>query len=132
MKLGLTCGSAALMALLSTWASPSSAQLIPQPWGSVGVRNDETTFSVGVRALDLGVELGSGTENSVGVDVLTFFNIPLTQRRVSPYLGVGFYSEDQGIAVSGGVQANPADRLMLGVGYHSIRGINGQVGIRLF
>jgi opacity protein-like surface antigen len=105
------------------------AQLIPQPWVSVGSRNSETTFSVGARALNFGVELGRGTEDSTGVDALAFVNLPLIDQ-VSPYVGLGVYSEDQGVAVSGGVQLNPTDRLILGAGYHSIRGVNGQVGFR--
>ena len=107
----------------------AAAQLIPQPWVSVGSRNDETTFSAGARALNLGVELGLGTEDSTGVDALAFVNLPLIDQ-ISPYVGVGIYSEDQGVAVSGGVQVNPTDNLVLGVGYHSIRGVNGQVGLR--
>ncbi|NJL36060.1 MAG: hypothetical protein HC840_07400 [Leptolyngbyaceae cyanobacterium RM2_2_4] len=107
----------------------AAAQLIPQPWVSVGSRNDETTFSVGARALNFGVELGLGTEDSTGVDALAFVNLPLVDQ-VSPYVGLGIYSEDQGVAVSGGVQINPTDNLILGAGYHSIRGVNGQVGFR--
>jgi len=110
-------------------AGEAAAQLIPQPWVSVGSRNSETTFSIGARALNFGVEFGLGTEDSTGVDGLAFVNLPLIDQ-VSPYVGLGIYSEDQGVAVSGGVQVNPTDNLILGAGYHSIRGVNGQVGFR--
>jgi hypothetical protein len=73
--------------------------------------------------------LGTGTDDSTGVDGLVFINLPFV-RQVSPYVGLGLYSEDQGIAVSGGVQLHPTCHLMLDVGYNSVRGINGQVGVR--
>ncbi len=38
--------------------------------------------------------------------------------------------QHEDIAVSGGVQVGAADNLFLGVGYNSVRGVNGQVGIR--
>ncbi|NEO32901.1 MAG: hypothetical protein F6K36_21245 [Symploca sp. SIO3C6] len=106
-----------------------TAQLLPQPWVSVGGREGETTFSAGVRAFNLGVEFGWGTDDSTGIDGLVFFNLPFLNQ-ISPYLGLGFYSEDEGVAVSGGVQLNPGNNLVIGVGYHSIRGLNGQVGFR--
>lgn len=105
------------------------AQLIPQPWVSVGSRESEVTYSLGARALNLGVELGHGTEDSSGVDALAFIDLPFISR-ISPYVGLGVYSDDQGLAVSGGVQVNPDRHLILGVGYHSIRGFNGQLGVR--
>lgn len=104
-------------------------QLIPQPWVSVGSSEDEVTFSVGARALNLGVELGRGPDNSTGVDALAFVNIPFVNQ-VSPYVGLGYYSEDEGVALSGGVQINPTQNLILGAGYNSVRGVNGQVGLR--
>lgn len=110
---------------------PAQAQLVPEPWVSVGSQDGETTFSVGARAFNLGVELGFGEDDSTGVDALAFLDVPLVSRirRVSPYVGVGLYSDDQ-VAVSGGVQVAPTRNLTLGVGYHTERGVNGQVGVR--
>lgn len=73
--------------------------------------------------------MGTGTDDSTGVDGLVFINLPVVSQ-ISPYVGLGLYSEDEGVAVSGGVQLNPTRHLMLGVGYNSVRGINGQVGLR--
>ncbi|PPS41172.1 hypothetical protein B1A85_17815 [Chroococcidiopsis sp. TS-821] len=105
---------------------PVNAQIIPQPWVSVGGREGDVTFSVGARAFDFGVELGRGPNGASGVDVLRFLSLPV----ISPYVGIGLYSEDQGIALSGGLQVNTANNLVVGVGYNSVRGVNGQVGIR--
>lgn len=128
----LVCGAIVLTALASLEAAPAAAQLVPQPWVSVGAQSDDVTLSAGIRALNLGLEVGKGPADSVGVDVMTFFNVPLAPGQLSPYVGVGYYSDDEGVAVSGGVQVNPSERLVLGVGYHSIRGVNGQIGFRLF
>ncbi len=106
--------------------SQASAQLIPQPWVSVGGKDGDITFAVGARALNLGVELGSGPDGATGVDVLKFLSLPV----ISPYVGLGYYSEDKGIAVSGGVQVGAADNFFVGAGYNSVRGLNGQLGIR--
>lgn len=105
---------------------PVKAQLIPQPWGSVGVKDSDVTFSVGARALGFGVELGKGPDGATGVDVLKFISLPV----IAPYVGVGLYSEDKGVAFSGGVQVGTASNLFLGVGYNTVRGVNGQVGVR--
>jgi hypothetical protein len=104
----------------------AQAQFIPQPWVSVGVEHSDATFSVGAKVVGFGVELGFGSGDSTGVDVLKFINLPV----ISPYVGLGLYSDDEDIAVSGGVQVGAADNLFLGVGYNSVRGVNGQVGIR--
>jgi hypothetical protein len=104
----------------------ASAQLVPQPWVSVGVKDSDVTFSVGARALDIGVELGNGPDGATGVDVLKFLSLPV----ISPYVGLGLYSADKGVAVSGGVQVGAADNIFLGLGYNSVRGVNGQVGLR--
>jgi opacity protein-like surface antigen len=106
--------------------SQVSAQLIPQPWVSVGGKDGDVTYSVGARAFDLGVELGNGPDGATGVDVLKFLSLPV----ISPYVGVGYYSEDKGVAVSGGVQVGASDNVFVGAGYNSVRGFNGQVGIR--
>jgi hypothetical protein len=106
--------------------SQASAQLIPQPWVSVGAKDGDVTYAVGARALNLGVEVGSGPDGAAGVDVLKFLSLPV----ISPYVGVGYYSEDKGVAVSGGVQVGATDNVFVGAGYNSIRGFNGQLGIR--
>lgn len=116
--------SLALVILLAP--QPAASQLVPRPWVSVGVKDDDPTFSVGTKAIGLGVELGAGPDGATGVDVLKFVNLPV----VSPYVGLGLYSEDKGVAYSGGVQVDASDNLFVGVGYNSVRGVNGQVGIR--
>ncbi len=102
------------------------AQLVPQPWASVGGKDGDVTYSVGARAFDFGAEFGVGPDGATGVDVLKFISLPV----VSPYFGLGYYSDDKGVAVSGGVQVGATDNVFLGVGYNSVRGINGQLGIR--
>ncbi len=116
--------SLGLLGLFSS--SPASAQLIPQPWVSVGGQDGDVTYAVGARALNLGVEVGSGPDGSAGVDVLKFLSLPV----ISPYVGLGYYSEDKGVAVSGGVQVGATDHVFVGAGYNSVRGFNGQLGIR--
>ncbi len=106
--------------------SQASAQLIPQPWVSVGGKDGDITYAVGARALNFGVEVGTGPDGATGVDVLKFISLPV----VSPYVGVGLYSEDKGVAVSGGVQVGASDNVFVGAGYNSVRGFNGQLGIR--
>ncbi|BAZ29796.1 hypothetical protein NIES4074_22430 [Cylindrospermum sp. NIES-4074] len=104
----------------------ASAQLVPQPWVSVGGKDGDTTYAIGARALNFGVEVGTGPDGATGVDVLKFINLPV----ISPYLGVGLYSEDKGVAVSGGVQVSATDKVFVGAGYNSVRGVNGQLGIK--
>jgi opacity protein-like surface antigen len=116
----------ALSLLVVSTPNPANGQLVPQPWVSVGAKDGDVTYSVGARAFNLGVELGSGPDGATGVDVLKFISVPV----VSPYVGVGLYSEDGGFAYSGGVQVGASDNVTLGVGYNSVRGVNGQVGIR--
>ena len=115
------------LTLVATLApTQARSQLVPQPWVSVGVNNSDATFSVGARAINWGVELGKGEDGATGVDVLKFIRVPL----VSPYLGLGLYSEDKGVAVSGGVQVRATNNIFVGVGYNTVRGLNGQVGVR--
>jgi opacity protein-like surface antigen len=116
--------SVSLLALLAPQSA--HAQLIPQPWVSVGSKDGDITYSVGARALSVGAEFGVGPDGAVGVDVLKFINLPV----ISPYVGLGYYSEDKGVAFSGGVQTRATDNVFVGVGYNSVRGINGQLGIR--
>ncbi|MEA5506430.1 hypothetical protein VB735_25635 [Halotia wernerae UHCC 0503] len=104
----------------------ASAQLIPQPWVSVGAKDGDVTYAVGARALNLGVEVGTGADGATGVDVLKFLSLPV----ISPYVGLGYYSEDKGVAVSGGVQVSATDNVFVGAGYNSVRGFNGQLGIK--
>lgn len=105
---------------------PADAQIVPRPWVSVGSQEGDVTYAVGARALGVGVELGVGPDDAVGVDLLKFLNLPV----LSPYLGVGYYTEDKGVAVSGGVQVSATDNVFVGVGYNSVRGVNGQLGIK--
>ncbi|MBE9050400.1 hypothetical protein IQ243_08245 [Nostocales cyanobacterium LEGE 11386] len=106
--------------------SQASAQLLPQPWVSVGGKDGEVTYAVGARALDFGVEVGRGPDGATGADILKFLSLPV----ISPYVGVGLYSEDKGVAFSGGVQVGATDNVFVGAGYNSVRGFNGQLGIR--
>jgi hypothetical protein len=62
----------------------------------------------------------------VGADVLKFLSLPV----ISPYVGLGWYSEDKGLAVSGGVQVVTSDHVFVGAGYNSVRGVNGQIGVK--
>jgi hypothetical protein len=107
-------------------ATPASAQFLPQPWVTVGSKDSAITYSVGARFLDFGAEIGTGPNGATGVDALKFISLPL----VSPYVGLGLYSGKEAIAYSGGVQLAPPGNVTYGIGYHSIRGINGQVGVR--
>ena len=112
-----------LVALLAP--SRANSQLVPQPWVSVGVKDSDATFAVGAKAINWGVEVGTA-DGATGVDVLKFIRVPV----ISPYVGLGLYSADKGVAVSGGVQVGATDNVFVGVGYNTIRGINGQVGVR--
>ena len=117
----------ASLSLFTVFApSAAKAQIVPRPWVSVGSQEGDVTFSVGARAVGVGVELGRGPDESTGVDVLKFINLPF----VAPYVGVGYYSEDKGFAYSGGVQLNSSDNVFIGAGYNSVRGINGQIGVK--
>ena len=117
----------AIMSLSAVFApTAAKAQLVPQPWVSVGGDEGDVTFSVGARIIGLGVELGFGPGSSTGVDVLKFINLPV----IDPYIGVGYYSDDEDFAVSGGVHIDVADNVFVGAGYNSVRGFNGQVGIK--
>lgn len=107
-------------------AESATAQLLPQPWVTLGTRDSTITYGAGVRLFDLGAEIGTGPQGATGVDILKFISLPL----VSPYVGLGLYSGKEGVAYSGGVQVSPPGNLFYGVGYHSIRGINGQIGLQ--
>lgn len=107
-------------------ATSAQAQLLPEPWVSIGTKDSAVSYSVGVKIFDLGAEFGSGANGATGVDALKFFSLPF----VSPYVGLGYYSGKESIAYSGGVKFTPPGNVFYGAGYHSIRGINGQVGVR--
>jgi hypothetical protein len=107
-------------------SNQAEAQILPQPWVSVGGKNDEVTYGVGARVLNFGVEVGKSTEGAIGADVLKFISLPV----ISPYVGLGWYSENKGVAVSGGVQIGATDHVFVGAGYNSVRGFNGQIGVK--
>jgi hypothetical protein len=106
-------------------ATPASAQLIPEPWVTVGTKDSNLSYGVGVKIFDLGVEVATVSKGVTGFDALKFLSLPF----VAPYAGLGLYG-DKGVAYSGGVHFTPPGNTFFGVGYHSIRGINGQVGFK--
>ncbi len=117
----------ASLGLLALFAPQrADAQIVPQPWVSVGSKDGDVTYAVGAKALNYGAELGVGEDGAVGVDVLQFLPLP----KVSPYVGVGYYTEGKGVSLSGGVQVSPTKNLVVGAGYNTRRGINGQLGIK--
>jgi hypothetical protein len=125
MNLKSICSStvALITTLGAIQTTPVSAQLIPEPWVTVGAKDGGVSYGAGVRIFDLGAEIGNN-KGKTGVDLLKFFSVPT----ISPYVGLGIYGSD--VAYSGGVQFSPPGNTFFGVGYHSIRGINGQVGIK--
>jgi hypothetical protein len=127
MKFKLISGSIA--GILATMLAPihvvpAAAQLIPEPWVTVGAKDGSVTYGAGVKFFDLGVEIGVSPKRVTGVDALKFFSLPT----ISPYVGLGIYGSD--VAYSGGVQFTPGGNTFFGVGYNSIRGVNGQVGFK--
>jgi hypothetical protein len=125
MKFRSFCGSVvgAIVATQSLQVTPASAQLIPEPWVTVGAKDGGVSYGAGVKIFDIGAEIGNN-KGKTGVDILKFFSLP----SISPYAGLGIYGGD--VAYSGGVQFSPPGNTFFGVGYHSIRGINGQLGIK--
>jgi hypothetical protein len=126
MQFKSTCGSifTILAATSLIQSAPVAAQLVPEPWVTLGTKDGSISYGAGVKIFDLGVEIGNGAKNKTGVDLLKFISLPFA----SPYAGLGIYSGD--VAYSAGVHFNPSGNTFFGVGYHSIRGINGQFGIR--
>lgn len=106
-------------------ASAANSQLLPQVWATVGSVDDSISYGAGVRFVGTGIEIGTGEEGATGGDFLTFISLPL----ISPYVGIGYYTGDETIAYSGGVHLG-TERLIIGGGYHSVRGINGKLGFK--
>lgn len=116
-----------LAACISTiGATPASSQILPEVWGTVGSVDDLISYGAGVRFAGTGIEIGTGEEGATGGDFLTFLSLPV----VSPYLGIGYYTGDESVAYSGGAHVSAGSRLVVGAGYHSIRGFNGQLGFK--
>ena len=111
---------------ISTISTPVKSQILPEVWATVGSADDSISYGVGARFAGAGIEVGTGEDGSTGADFLTFINLPV----VSPYVGLGYYSNDEDIAYSGGLHLNVGRRLTIGGGYHSVRGPNGQLGFR--
>ena len=107
------------------WANPANSQLLPEVWATVGSVDDLISYGAGVRSVGTGIEIGTGEEGATGGDFLTFISLPV----VSPYVGIGYYTGDETIAYSGGVHLG-TDRLVIGGGYHSVRGFNGKLGFK--
>ena len=107
-------------------ATTASSQILPEVWATVGSVDDLVSYGAGVRFVGTGIEVGTGEDGATGGDFLTFINLPV----ISPYVGRGYYSGDENIAYSGGAHLNFGNRLVVGAGYHSIRGINGKLGLR--
>jgi hypothetical protein len=115
------------IALVSLGLSqPAYSQLLPRVWGSVGAKGDDVSYGAGVRFLNLGLEVGTAKDGATGGDLLGFIGLPY----ISPYAGIGIYSGDDTVAYSGGLQVNPGGNFFFGAGYHSVRGVNGQIGIK--
>ena len=108
------------------FAPPASSQILPEVWATVGSVDDLVSYGAGVRFVGVGIEVGTGEEGATGGDILTFLSLPI----VSPYVGLGYYSGDESVAYSGGVHVTLGG-LVVGGGYHSIRGVNGQLGFKL-
>jgi hypothetical protein len=130
----ILCGVLASLSLVVV-SHPVQSQIVPQPWVSVGTKDGDFTYGAGARAIGWGLEVGVGEDGATGVDVLKFINLPVNTSNaglppISPYLGLGYYSNDAGLSYSGGVQVGATDNLNIGVGYNSVRGINAQLGIR--
>ena len=107
-------------------ATPAASQILPEVWATVGSVDDLVSYGAGVRFVGVGIEVGTGEEGATGGDVLTFLSLPV----VSPYVGIGYYSGDENIAYSGGLHIGAGSRLVLGAGYHSVRGVNGKLGFK--
>jgi hypothetical protein len=119
--------TACVSTIYALCASPASSQILPEVWGTVGSVDDLISYGAGIRFAGSGLEIGTGEEGATGADFLTFISLPV----VSPYLGLGYYSGDENIAYSVGLHVGAGSRLVVGAGYHSVRGFNGQLGFKL-
>jgi hypothetical protein len=127
MKFFMNCALTAI-AVSSSWSIltlPAASQVVPEIWGSIGSKDSDISYGAGVKWIGFGLEIGTGKEGATGGDVLGFLSLPI----VSPYAGIGIYSGDDSVAFSGGIHISPPGHFFFGAGYHSIRGINGQLGI---
>lgn len=106
-------------------AAPASAGILPQVWGTVGSVDDLISYGAGVRFAGTGFEVGTGEDGATGADFLTFIPLPI----VSPYLGIGYYTGDESVAYSGGIHLG-TEKIVIGGGYHSVRGVNGKLGFK--
>ena len=123
---GSVIATGVLAACVSTiGAAPASSQILPEVWATVGSVDDLVSYGAGARFAGTGIEVGTGEEGATGADLLTFITFPA----ISPYLGIGYYSGDESIAYSGGVHISAA-KVVIGGGYHSIRGVNGKLGFK--
>lgn len=104
---------------------PASSQVLPEIWGSIGTQDEDISYAAGVKWFGFGIEAGTGKEGATGGDFLTFIPVPI----VDPYVGVGVYSGDDTFAYSAGLHFTTG-KLLIGGGYHSIRGINGKLGFK--
>ena len=119
--------AASIAACASTlWVAPASSQILPEVWATVGSVDDLVSYGAGLRFAGTAIEVGTGEEGATGADFLTFVPLPI----VSPYVGIGYYSGDESVAYSGGVHISAGKLLMIGGGYHSVRGINGKLGFK--
>lgn len=113
-------------ACLATFcATSASSQILPEVWATVGSVDDLVSYGAGIRFAGTALEVGTGEEGATGADFLTFVPLPV----VSPYVGVGYYSGDESIAYSGGIHVG-LGKLLVGAGYHSVRGVNGKLGFK--
>ena len=110
----------------TVWATPASSQILPEVWGTVGSIDDLVSYGAGFRFAGTALEVGTGKEGATGADFLTFVPLPVA----SPYVGIGYYTGDTTIAYSGGIHISAGKFLMIGGGYHSVRGINGKLGFK--
>ena len=130
-RLGIVSRKTILTGILAACVStistlPVKSQILPEVWATVGSADDSISYGAGARFAGVGIEVGTGADGSTGADFLTFIGLPI----VSPYVGIGYYSEDEDISYSGGLHLNVGRRLVIGGGYHSVRGPNGQLGFR--
>ena len=102
-------------------------------WGTFGNNLEDdsaNSYGGGVKTGAAGIEIvyldKDDDDDSIGVDALGFI---LPKSVFSPYLGLGIYTQGEGVGVSGGAHINTSS-FVFGVGYHSIRGLNGQIGIQ--